>query len=153
MPRLMRSNGASHWHSPSLARLFIGAAIKSGRAGYGLYGSLYMKKTIVTAIAAVGIFAGAAAASAQSTTTTTTTTWSPDEGQQLQQSWTESHYSAVTDPAMQPAVGMVLPPSVTYYPLPAAMNVPDRDNYSYVVINNRPVVVERTTRRVVHVWP
>jgi hypothetical protein len=38
------------------------------------------------------------------------------------------------------------------HPLPDTMRVPNADNYSYSIINNEPVVVERSTRRVVHSW-
>jgi hypothetical protein len=38
------------------------------------------------------------------------------------------------------------------YPLPETMKVPSADRYSYSIINNQPVVVERTTRKVVHSW-
>jgi hypothetical protein len=105
----------------------------------------------VAAAAAVMLSAGTALAQEPGTTTTTTTTWSDTDGTQLSQTWTTNHYAPVAV-ASAPTVGMVLPPTVAYYPLPPTMNVPDRDDYSYSVINNQPVVVERTTHRVVHVW-
>ena len=118
-----------------------------------------MKKTsIIAAAAAICAFAAAAPVYAQdpaataTTTTTTTNSWSPDEGQQLTQTWTTNKYTAPADPSIQVSVGTPLPPAVTFYPLPENINVPDRDKYSYTVINSHPVVVERSTRRVVHVW-
>jgi hypothetical protein len=112
-----------------------------------------MIKPFYATVAALGILACAGAASAQtSSTTTTTTTWNPDEGQQLTQYWTTNKYTAVTAPGIQPQVGTELPTSVTVYPLPETINIPNREEYSYSVVNNEPVVVERSTRRVVHTW-
>ncbi|MEI9985229.1 MAG: DUF1236 domain-containing protein [Aliidongia sp.] len=44
------------------------------------------------------------------------------------------------------------PITVTLYPLPETMKIPDPDRYSYSIVNEHPVVVERTTRKVVHTW-
>jgi hypothetical protein len=47
-------------------------------------------------------------------------------------------------------VGTVLPPSgVTYYEVPAEYHV--RQGYRYTVVNERPVIVEPRTRRIVEV--
>lgn len=110
-----------------------------------------MKRTFAAVLLAASTLA-AGAAGAQTTTTTTTTTWSDDQAATLNQSYTTSHYAAVTDPNLQPAVGAVLPGTVTFYPLPSTITVQNPDQYSYSVINNHPVVVERTTRRVVRTW-
>jgi hypothetical protein len=45
-----------------------------------------------------------------------------------------------------------LPQAVTVSPLPPTVQVPSPDSYSYSIVNNQPVVVDRTTRQVVHVW-
>ena len=105
----------------------------------------------VVAATAVMLSAGASLAQDPGATSTTTTTWTDADGNQLSQTWTTNHYAPVAVQAA-PTVGMVLPPTVTYQRLPETINVPDRDNYAYSVINNQPVVVERTTHRVVHVW-
>ncbi len=47
---------------------------------------------------------------------------------------------------------MALPETVTVYPLPATVVAPTPGAYSYSIINNQPVVVETTTRKVVHTW-
>ncbi len=112
-----------------------------------------MNKFSIAAVAILASLAAAPASFAQTaTTTTTTTTWTDDQGAQLNQSWTTQKYTAVTVPNMQPSVGMVVPDSVTFYPVPETVMIPNRENYEYSVINSRPVVVERTTRKVVHVW-
>jgi hypothetical protein len=110
-------------------------------------------RTVLHAIAAASVFlAGAGIASAQSSETSTTT-WTNDEGTAIREYSTTRHYSSFNDPALQTSVGVVVPQSVTLYPLPETMHVQEPDRYSYTIINDRPVVVERTTRQVVHSWP
>jgi hypothetical protein len=47
---------------------------------------------------------------------------------------------------------MALPQTVTVYPLPQTVVPPTPGTYSYTIINNEPVVVDTTTRKVVHTW-
>jgi len=47
---------------------------------------------------------------------------------------------------------MALPGTVTLYSLPATIKIQDPDQSSYTLINDRPVLVVRTTRKVVHTW-
>ena len=65
---------------------------------------------------------------------------------------TTQKYSSFSDPSMKPVVGSELPQTVTVYPLPSTVTVTQPDQYSYGIVNNQPVVVERTTRKVVHTW-
>ena len=116
-----------------------------------IYGRVKMNRLLTAALLGACTLS-ASSAIAQTTTTTTTTSWSDDQATTLNQSYTTSHYSVVTDPNLQTSVGTVLPGTVTFYPLPSTISVQNPDQYSYSVINNHPVVVERTTRRVVHTW-
>ena len=111
-----------------------------------------MRSSLFSIAAAATLAVSAGVASAQTSSTTTTTTWTNDEGQVIRQYSTTQHYQPVQDPSMQVTVGSTLPQSVEVYSLPESMQVPDRDRYSYTIVNNQPVVVERTTRRVVHTW-
>jgi hypothetical protein len=38
------------------------------------------------------------------------------------------------------------------YPLPSTIQVQSPDRYSYSIINEQPVVVERSSRKVIHTW-
>ena len=113
-----------------------------------------MRRSLLAFAAASVFLAGAGLASAQTTnsTTTTTTTWSNDQAHAITEYSTTKHYSSFNDPALRPDVGMVLPDTVTLYPLPDTLKVEDPDRYSYSIVNQHPVVVERTTRKVVHTW-
>jgi hypothetical protein len=110
-----------------------------------------MRKSLFSIVTASAILAGAGLAAAE-TTTTTTTTWTNEQGSMIRQYSTTQHYSSLSDPALQPSVGSQLPDSVTLYPLPESMQVPHAEIYSYSIINDHPVIVERETRRVVHTW-
>ena len=110
-----------------------------------------MRKSLFSIVTASAVLAGAGAASAQ-TTSTTTTTWTNAQGNTISAYSTSKHYQSFTDPALTPTIGTPLPPSVTMYPLPDTINVPAATTYSYSIVNDHPVVVETTTRKVVHTW-
>jgi hypothetical protein len=109
-----------------------------------------MRKSLFSIVTASALLAGAGLASAQ--TTTTTTTWTPAQGSAITQYSTTQNYQSFSDPALTPTVGMVLPQTVTMYPLPETVVAPSPGTYSYSIINNQPVVVDRSTRTVVHTW-
>jgi hypothetical protein len=70
----------------------------------------------------------------------------------LSQYSTTRHYSSFDDPSLSPRIGAELPSSVTVHPLPDTVKVPTPERYSYSIINNHPVVVERSSRKVIHTW-
>lgn len=109
-----------------------------------------MRRPLFSVVAAAALLAGAGVAAAQ--TTSTTTTWSNGDGTVMRQHSTTEHYQSYSDPGWHASVGAELPGSAQVYPLPDTMHVPLAERYSYAIINNAPVVVERTTRKVVHTW-
>lgn len=110
-----------------------------------------MRRSLFSIAAASVLLAGVGLAHAQSTTTTTES-WTTDEGTGLRSYSTTEHWKSWDDPSFHADVGVALPGNVMLHPLPDSMHVPNADRYSYSIINNNPVVVERTTRRVVHTW-
>ena len=110
-----------------------------------------MNKSLLSFAAASVLLAGIGFASAQSSTTTTTT-WTTDQGKAITDYSTTQKYTSFSDPALKPTIGSELPQTVTIYPLPSTVTVTQPDQYSYGIVNNQPVVVERTTRKVVHTW-
>lgn len=56
------------------------------------------------------------------------------------------------DPNLKLSLGMELPNNVTLFPLPETMKIPSAELYTYGIVNNRAVVVDRMTRKVVHIW-
>jgi len=111
-----------------------------------------MRKSLFSIVTASVLLSGAGLAAAQTTTSTTTTQWTPDQGTAITQYSTTQKYQSFSDPAMSPTIGMVLPGTVTVYPLPTTVVAPTPGSYSYSIINNQPVVVDTTTRKVVHTW-
>jgi hypothetical protein len=109
-----------------------------------------MRNSLFAIVTASAFLAGAGLASAQ--TTTTTTQWTPDQGSTITQYSSTQHYKSFSDPTMKPTVGMALPSGVTVYPLPDTMKVERPERYSYGIVNNDPVVVDRSSRKVIHTW-
>lgn len=110
-----------------------------------------MNKSLLSLVAASAILIASGLVSAQSTTNTTTT-WTTDQGTTIREYSTTQKYNSFNDPTLKPSIGVVIPGTVTVYPLPETLKVPSADTYSYGIINNQPVVIERTTRKVVHSW-
>lgn len=117
-----------------------------------------MKNLILSALAAAAVASAAGAAVAQSSlapaagTTTTTTTWTDEYGNIIREHSRTERFAPLNDPSIQVRVGAELPRTVTLHPLPEAIRVPDRDRYSYVIVQDRPLIVERDTRRVIHLF-
>ena len=111
-----------------------------------------MRKSLFTIAAASVLAASLGLASAQTTTTTTTETWTNDQGTIFRDYSTSKKYTSFTDPNLKPNVVMELPATVTLYPLPDTIKIQTPDRYRYGMINNRPVVVESTSRKVIHTW-
>jgi hypothetical protein len=110
-----------------------------------------MKHLLLAAVASSAILLAAVPVKAE-TTSTTTTTWSAEDGTVIKEYSTEKNYKSISDPDVNLTVGAVLPENVTVYSLPSTVKVQDPDRYSYTIINDKPVVVERSTRKVVHIW-
>jgi hypothetical protein len=110
-----------------------------------------MRGSLLSAAVLV-LLAGTGIASAQSVSSSTTSTWTNDEGTTIREYSTTHHYRSYDEPSWHAGVGVELPSSVTTYPLPETMHVPSAERYSFGIVNNNPVVVERTTRKVIHTW-
>jgi carbohydrate-binding DOMON domain-containing protein len=101
-----------------------------------------VRLSIYAAIAAATLLSGGAFA--QTTTTTTTIT---DEQTGIVRTYvTRQQRQSVTSP-QQYGPGATVPSSYELYTLPADLGV----NYSYSVINNRTVIIDPVTRRVIQV--
>lgn len=105
-----------------------------------------MAKIAIVAIIAVAVLAGAGAVSGQPFT------FSHEHGQMLHQHATAQHHDSYRDPHFHAQVGAVLPGSVQVHPLPdsLAIHVPQAHQYGYGVVNDRPVIVDHSNRRVLH---
>ena len=109
-----------------------------------------MRKTLFSIAVAAALLAGSGVVKAQ--TSTSTTTWTTDQGATIREYSTTQKYTSFMDPNLKPNVGMALPGTITLYPLPDSLKVQTPEQYSYGMINNQPVIVERTTRKVIHSW-
>lgn len=110
-----------------------------------------MKRSVLPALAAALLISGAAFAQS-ATTTTTTSTWSDEYGNIIRQESVTKKFEPVIDSKIDVRVGAALPQTITVHPLPNTVRVERPEQYAYVIINDDPVIVDKTTRRVVHVW-
>ena len=106
-----------------------------------------MKKSLLPALIAV-MMSGAAWAQIS----TSTTTWRDSDGNLIREYTETKQYLPVSDPKIETTVGVTLPESVTLYELPTTIKVEKPDQYRYVISNDKPVVVERANRKIIHVW-
>ncbi len=63
---------------------------------------------------------------------------------------TQERVASYTWPGHRIVVGEVLPARVALYPAPSAYSV---TRYRYTVVNNTPILVEPSTRRIVEIAP
>ncbi|MCC7276113.1 MAG: DUF1236 domain-containing protein [Alphaproteobacteria bacterium] len=94
-------------------------------------------------LAATG--AGIAQTTTTQTTTTRTTTLSPEERTTFREYVVREQRPSVIIDNIEVRPGTVLPPTVQFY------TVPQVPTYQYGYVNNRYVVVEPQTRRVIEV--
>ena len=88
---------------------------------------------------------GAAFAQSEVTPTTTTpTTKSPEDQTTVREYVTQHNYPSVRVEHFDVGVGAVVPPNVTFYEVPNM-------RYRYTIVNDRRVVVDPVTRRIIEV--
>ena len=80
----------------------------------------------------------------RTTTTTTTTTLSPEEQTTVREYVTRHEYPSMRVEHFDVGVGAVVPPNVTFYEVPNM-------RYRYTIVNDRRVIVDPVTRRIIEV--
>lgn len=103
-----------------------------------------MRRFFLIGTTAVALIAGTGWAFAQSFSFT------PEHGRMISEHAGSQHYNSVRDPNIHANVGATLPGSVDLHPLPGGIGHPQAQQYGYAVVNDSPVVVEHSSRRVVH---
>jgi uncharacterized protein DUF1236 len=114
--------------------------------------SMQMRKVSLAVLAAVALAAGIGTAAAQSTTTVTTTTISPEQDTTIYRTITREQVAVQPPPPdWAPSVGIEVPAQVQLYNMPTTIDVPTVRSDRYTVVNGHVVLVDPSTRRVVHV--
>jgi hypothetical protein len=127
-----------------------------------------MKNLLLTATAAFALLVGANAASAQGLPHEMpqglphetprhgggTVTFAPEHGHMLREHATTHHFSSAHQSDFRVEVGATLPHSAQLHPLPDALatHLPAARSYQYSIVNNRHVIVEPGTRRIIHAF-
>ncbi len=99
---------------------------------------------VATAAAAFTLLA-ALPSVGQTTTTTSTVTLTPQQQTQIREYVVKEQRPSMTVESLDVEPGATLPPNVTFY------SVPQSDQYQYTVVNQKRVLVDPATRRVVEV--
>ena len=101
-----------------------------------------LASSLALAIACSGI--AVAQTEVTRTTTTTTTTLSPEERTTVHEYVTRDTRPSMRVENFDVSVGAVVPPSVTFYEVPNM-------RYRYTIVNDRRVVVDPVTRRIIEI--
>lgn len=105
------------------------------------------KNALVSAVVfSLALAGGAVTASAQSVH------FSTDNGHMLERHATGHHYSSYDEPNFHARVGVTLPSAAAIHPLPDEMgsHMPHGSSYGYSVVHGRPVIVDHSSRRIIH---
>ena len=109
-----------------------------------------MKQSLLPTLAAALFISGAAFAQSA---TTTTTTWTDEYGSIIREEVTTRKFEPIVAPKMNVVIGTAMPQTVTtLHPLPSTIRVEKPERYAYVIVNDNPVIVEKDSRRVVHIY-
>ncbi len=110
-----------------------------------------MNKSLISAFVAATMLSGTAFA--QGAITTSTYKWTDADGNLIREYTETKQYKDVDVADFDAKVGVALPSSVTTtYELPATIKVDKPDHYRYVIINDKPVIIEKDNRKVIHVF-
>lgn len=110
-----------------------------------------MKKILSSIVAGSVLWAGIGFAAAQ-TAALPPAAWTPELGIAIRTYAESQKEPPFVDPNLKLGIGMELPNNVTLYPLPETLRIPSAELYTYGIVNGHPLVVNRTTRKVVHIW-
>jgi Protein of unknown function (DUF1236) len=108
---------------------------------------------ILAAAALIGL-SGVSLAQTQTWTTTTTTTTeiTPDQERTIYTTVTREQMAAQPQPPdWAPQIGAEVPAQIQLYDMPASIDVPTIRSDRYTVVNGHVVIVDPTSRQVVHV--
>jgi hypothetical protein len=110
-----------------------------------------MRKMLLPLAVGIVLLAGSGLAMAQSVANTPPA-WTDEHGVAIRTYAESQKNPPYFDPNVKLSVGIELPNNVTLYPVPETLKIPSSELYTYGVINDRTVVVDRATRKVVHIW-
>jgi hypothetical protein len=81
-----------------------------------------------------------------------TVTFSTDHGAVLREHATNQRHQSFRDEHFRAQVGGAVPAQVELHDLPSALHqhVPQGHQYRYGIVNERPVIVDHSNRRIIH---
>ncbi|MBM3549226.1 MAG: DUF1236 domain-containing protein [Alphaproteobacteria bacterium] len=110
-----------------------------------------MRKRLLPLAVGIALLGGIGAAAAQSMASTPPA-WTDEHGTAIRTFADSQKNPPYFDPNIKLSIGLELPNNVTLYPVPETLKIPSSELFTYGVINDRTVVVDRSTRKIVHIW-
>lgn len=109
-----------------------------------------MKAAILSTVAAVALLAGVGALAQSNTAAIPALT--KDQGLAIR-AYSESQRDVpFFDPNIRLEEGVELPQNATLHLIPDTIKIGTPETHAYAIVNDRAVLVDRATRKVIHVW-
>jgi hypothetical protein len=110
-----------------------------------------MRKSLLSSIVAGLVLASAAIASAQ-TNTAAVPEWTKEQGVAIKTHSATQKDTPFIDPALKLQAGVELPQNATLHLIPESLKIGTPETHAYAIVNDHAVLVDRTTRKVIHIW-
>lgn len=111
-----------------------------------------MKKTLLSSLAAGLVMAGIGIASAQTTNSAAVPEITKEQGVAIRAYSETQKDTPFLDPNLKVEQGIELPQNATLHIIPETIKIGTPETHAYAIVNDRAVLVDRTTRKVIHVW-
>jgi hypothetical protein len=75
-----------------------------------------------------------------------------DQGKSFSDYSTRKKCNSYADPKFKATMGEEAPSGMTLHEIPESMKLRSAERYRYGMVNDHPVVVEQSSRKIVHRW-
>lgn len=110
-----------------------------------------MKVSFLSAVAAALILAGVGV-SAQPSNVASVPPWTKEQGVAIRAYSETQRDVPFFDPNLKLEEGVELPQNATLHLIPNTLKVGSPDLHAYSIVKDRAVLVDRATRKVIHIW-
>lgn len=110
-----------------------------------------MRLLLLSAVASALILASVGAASAQSSTAAVPE-WTKEQGLALRAHADTQKDAPFIDPNLKLQEGVELPQNATLHLIPESLKIGTPETHAFAIVNDRAVLVDRTSRKVIHIW-
>lgn len=109
-----------------------------------------MKATLLSTVAAILLLANVGAFAQSSTAAIPE--WTKEQGVAIRTYSVSQKDVPFFDPNLKLQEGVELPQNATLHLIPETLKIGTPETHAYSIVNDRAVLVDRTTRKVIHIW-